>query len=146
MGGVKSSLLVALCATTLACVALAGCSAAPEAFAPTPGASAVATPGPDARSLRELGLRNGPEAFWLPREVTVRERIDQPNVVTLSFDASEGPALARYLSEHLAEMGWDVTADRNGSLLFTTDDWRGAFTTPTAGESAGLAALTLRRT
>ncbi len=116
---------------TCALLALSGCSAAP---------SSEATSAP-----AELGLVNGPVNFWLPGDKAIRSRIDQPNVVTLTYSADNGAALATHLSSQLGTMGWTIDADRNGSLLFHTDGWRGAFTTPTTGEKATVAALTLRK-
>lgn len=134
-------------AAVLACalLALSGCSAAPSSEATSAPAVSVRTRPADMRTLAELGLVNGPVNFWLPGDKAIHSRIDQPNVVTLTYSVDNGTTLASHLSSQLGTMGWTIDADRNGSLLFHADGWRGAFTTPTTGEKATVAALTLRK-
>ena len=135
----------ACAALACALLAVSGCSTGASSEATSAPAVSVRTRPADMRTLAELGLVNGPVNFWLPGDKAIRSRIDQPNVVTLTYSADNGAALATHLSSQLGTMGWTIDADRNGSLLFHTDGWRGAFTTPTPGEKATVAALTLRK-
>ncbi|MEL4505199.1 hypothetical protein AAEX63_13070 [Luteococcus sp. H138] len=126
-------------AAATAMVLLAGCSAAPQAAvtSPTPGES-VSVPA-DAVTLRDLLLNHGPSDFLLPGQSTVTSRIDQPNVVTLTFETSQRKLLAGWLATRLPD-GWQIDANANDSLLFHRNDWQGAFTC-----SEALCALTLRQ-
>ncbi|RCK68995.1 hypothetical protein DT076_13905 [Desertihabitans brevis] len=119
---------------------LTGCSAAPAPTPPPqPPASTVVVAG--AVTLRELGLTHGPvDLVTLPEDVTVLERIDQPNVITLVLTAEDGPPSAAHLEQTLPDVGYTVDATGGGSLLFSGPGWSGAFTTST--EVSG---LTLRQ-
>lgn len=127
---------------TLTLVLLAGCSAAPE-----PQPDPVPTPGPAAASarpgvtLRSLGLTHGPvDAVTLPPSVSVLERIDQENVITLVLAPDDGLPAAEHLVATLPAAGFQVTGSVPGSLTFTSPQWDGAFTT-----SPEVSGLTLRR-
>lgn len=128
---------------TLTLVLLAGCSAAPE---PQPD-PVPTTPGPAAASarpgvtLRSLGLTHGPvDAVTLPPSVSVLERIDQENVITLVLAPDDGLPAAEHLVATLPAAGFQVTGSVPGSLTFTSPQWDGAFTT-----SPEVSGLTLRR-
>lgn len=132
-------------------IAAAGCSA-PQAetsanndasSSPLASAPSSITPA-GAVTLRQLLIRNGPEGFLLPDQIATTSRIDQPNVVTLTFDAEAGTRLADFLAATLPRTGWSVEAHKDTSLLFHDDDvagepWEGAFTC-----SQTSCALTLR--
>ena len=138
----RAPLPAALAAATL----LAGCSASPTGQVPTPSQSPAATASlpPGATTLRQMMLRNGTASLVLPAGHATTSRIDQPNVVTLTYDPTAGAELSGWLSRTLPATGWSVDADRDGSLLFHDDDvdgepWQGAFTCSDAA-----CALTLR--
>lgn len=122
-------------------VAVAGCSAEPVAPSPTPTATrAVATSAPDGGVLlTSLGFTHAPAGFSVPADSFITERIDAANNVTAIFTAPAGIEIAGYLREHLADMGFEITADKNQSLLFHSPTHDGAFTT-----SGSTAALSLR--
>lgn len=100
---------------------------------------------PDGTTLRQLGFSNGPTNLVLPNGVKLEAVVDQPNVVTLFFTPENGKSYGPWLSEHVEQMGFTIDTLANGQLLFHDDQWRGAFTTPLAGEKATLAGLTLRK-
>ncbi|MVA76455.1 hypothetical protein GC722_10530 [Auraticoccus sp. F435] len=126
----------------LLAVLATGCSASEPAPAPAPTPTATATPAGDGRSLRQLGLSHGPvDAITLPATVTVLERVDQANVVTLVLAAEDGVPTAEHLVATLPAAGFEVTASVPGSLTFTGQGWEGAFTT-----SPEVSGFTLRRT
>ena len=125
-------------------VAATGCSAAPPPGPSSPSTSpAAATTAPDGGVLlRDLGFANAPQGFSVPRESVISDRIDAANNVTAVFTAPEGDGIAAYLREHLGSMGFEITADKNQSLLFRNDAFDGAFTT--AGSTAALSLRTDR--
>ncbi|GAA1389313.1 hypothetical protein [Luteococcus peritonei] len=136
----------ALCLAMLLATLVAGCSSAPEAStnttAPTPATTFSLPAG--ATTLREMMLVNGPSSLVLPGDVSTTSRIDQPNVVTLTFPVGQGEQLAEWLTSTLPANGWSVDAARETSMLFHDDDvdgepWQGAFTC-----SRTSCALTLR--
>lgn len=89
--------------------------------------------------LRELGFTHAPAGFAIPLGAQITDRIDAYNNVTLIFTIPTGQEMAEYLRANLPAMGFEVTADRNQSMLFTDGHWQGALTT-----TGGLAAISLR--
>jgi len=132
-----------------ALAALAGCaetSSAAEPASVAPAAvssarvSAPAVPKGPTQALRWYGFTNGPAGFVVPQGLTVVYRIDQPNVVTAFFAASEGPQLAAWLAAQLPGMGYRVQGSSADSVVFAGPAWSGAFTS-----DSKISALTLRR-
>ena len=122
-------------------LSLAGCSAAPApepTSSPTQPASATTAP-PGGVLLSALGFTNAPPGFSIPADSFITDRIDAGNNVTLILTAPAGIEIAGYLREHLPAMGFEITADKNQSLLFHSATHDGAFTT-----SGSTAALSLR--
>jgi hypothetical protein len=118
---------------TLALLALLGaCSAPVRPDLPTAAPTSVAVRVPsDGRTLRDLGLSNGPvTAFSLPRTVVVSTNIDQPNGVTLVLSSPSPSTIAGYLRRALPEAGFVVTGDNQATatLTFTGYGWHGSFT------------------
>ncbi|MDO5683253.1 MAG: hypothetical protein Q4G46_10550 [Propionibacteriaceae bacterium] len=121
---------------------LAGCSGQRPIPVPppTPSMSAVAVP-PGGVSLRELGFEHGPAALiTIPESTRLGLRVDQPNMVTMTFLAPDGLVIGSWLGEHLADGGFRVTAESAEGLIFEGYAWSGAFTAHPDGS-----ALTLRR-
>lgn len=117
--------------------ALASCSgAAPERNNPT-ASRAVPSGG---QRLADLGIKHGPEGFSLPTGPAPIRVIDQPNVVTLLYSATDSRTLQGYLEDHQDALGMSEVRSTPGSMTFTLVGWEGGFTTST--EYAG---LTLRR-
>lgn len=128
---------------TLALVALlavAGCSSAPV---PTPSPSTTVSVPAEAPAdgvlLSDLGFVNSPPGFSIPRGADIEQEVDSANNVTVVLTAPAGDEVADYLRRNLPAMGFTITADANGSLLFESAVHDGAFTV--TGE---LAALSLR--
>ena len=128
---------------TLALVALlavAGCSSAPV---PTPSPSTTVSVPAEAPAdgvlLSDLGFVNAPPGFSIPRGADIEQEVDSANNVTVVLTAPAGEEVADYLRRNLPAMGFTITADANGSLLFESAVHDGAFTV--TGE---LAALSLR--
>ncbi|HMR49624.1 MAG TPA: hypothetical protein PKE40_10205 [Arachnia sp.] len=135
-------------ATALAaCLLLAGCSAAPDPGAsasPSPGATtlapAVPTVAPEGGVLlSELGFVHAPAGFSVPASVGLVEVVDQVNNITVVAREPGGSAFAQYLRDNLADMGYEIVADNDDSLLFENDKWVGGFTV-----TGDLSALSLR--
>lgn len=124
----------------LGALALAGCSAAPAPPTPAPTPTMVVTEVPDGGVLlSSLGYTHAPAAFSVPLGAEISDRIDAYNNVTAVFTAPPGQEVVEYLRANLPAMGFEITADRNQSMLFTDGHWQGAFTT-----SGSYAALSLR--
>ncbi|MDO5676971.1 MAG: hypothetical protein Q4G35_05635 [Propionibacteriaceae bacterium] len=124
----------------VAALALAGCSAAPASPPEPPAPSVTVTAAPDGGVLlSDLGYQNGPQGFSVPNGTEITDRIDSYNNVTLIFTAPSGEDVAQYLRANLTTMGFEITADDNGSMLFTNGHWQGALTS-----TGGLAAVSLR--
>lgn len=120
-----------------------GCSMRTPAPAPGPVPSVSALPVPQGGvRLADLGFQHGPSAaLTLPADVRIGLRIDQPNMVTMTFLAPDGAVIGEWLRAHLADGGFRVTAAGTEGVVFEGYAWSGAFT---AGAQAS--ALTLRRT
>ena len=103
-------------------------------------ASTPAVPKGPTQALRWYGFANGPAGFVMPQGLTVVYRIDQPNVVTAFFPASEGQHLAGWLAAQLPGMGYRVEGASADSVVFSGSVWSGAFTS-----DSQVSALTLRR-
>lgn len=111
-------------------LALTSCAAAPELQPAPPPPSTVATEAPEGGVLlSQLGYTNAPPGFSIPRGAEITDRIDSYNNVTLVFTIPSGQEMAEYLRANLPAMGFEVTADRNQSMLFTDGHWQGALTT-----------------
>lgn len=107
-------------------VALTGCGAAPIEPPVTPQPSVSVPAG--GISLRELGFRHGPAGLSVPATAEISERIDQGNNVTLVFTEPAGEELLEYFRNALPELGFTIDEDANGSMLFHSEAWQGAFT------------------
>ena len=125
----------------VAALTLTGCGAAqPVAPTPTPSPSITVSEVPDGGVLlSSLGYSHAPQGFSVPLHSVISDRIDAYNNVTAVFTAPPGQDIVTYLRANLAGMGFEITADRNQSMLFTDGHWQGAFTT-----SGSYAALSLR--
>lgn len=125
----------------VAALLLAGCAAGP-APSPSPATATSASYAAPAGTvtLRDLGWRNGPAArVVLPAGVVVTRRIDQPNVVSAFGRGADGEAVSRALAGSLPGMGWTVTAQGGGSIVFSDDRHDGTYTA-----SAEVWGLTIR--
>ncbi|HSO68494.1 MAG TPA: hypothetical protein VLQ67_02540 [Arachnia sp.] len=122
-------------------LAVAGCSA-PQ-LSPTPSqsvtVSALTEAPADGVLLSDLGFLNAPAGFSIPRDAEIQERVDSGNNITVVLSSPSGDEVADYLRRHLSTMGFTITADAGGSLLFESAVHDGAFTV--TGE---LSALSLR--
>lgn len=124
----------------VALLAVAGCSSAPMPTpAPSMTVSAPAEAPADGVLLSDLGFVNAPEGFSIPRGADIEQEVDSANNVTVVLAAPAGDEVADYLRRNLPAMGFTITADANGSLLFESAVHDGAFTV--TGE---LSALSLR--
>lgn len=127
--------------TLVGLVAVAGCSATPTPPTPTPPVTVSATTEAPAGGvlLSDLGFTNAPAGFSIPQEAEIKERVDSGNNITVVLHYPIGVEVADYLRRHLPAMGFTITADAGGSLLFESAVHDGAFTM--TGE---LSALSLR--
>lgn len=107
------------------CLALAGCSAANFGTEiPTP---TVIIPS-QGQSLSEAGFTNGPgDLVWLPQGIRLEYAADQPNLLIAVGDSSQAPEVEDYLRQTLPGLGWRITADAGGGLMFEQGEWHGAY-------------------
>ena len=149
--GPRAGRAAAALAAVVAVTALAGCGGTSSAAEPgtlASGAVSAAAPRPSdgagsrgpTQSLGWYGFTHAPAGVVLPRGLSVVYRIDQPNVVTAFFPASDGPRLAAWLAEQLPTMGYRVEGASVDSVVFSGSTWSGAFTS-----DSQVSALTLRR-
>lgn len=121
-------------------VGLSGCAAAVEPTPTAPPSVAAPTVAPEGGLLlTEMGFQHAPKGFSVPASVGQVERVDQVNNITLVASAPSGEVFAQYLRDHLEEMGYEIVADKDDSLLFENEAWVGGFTV-----TDGLSAVTLR--
>lgn len=135
-------MLTRIIAAVAAALVLAGCSAAPvPSPSPSPMVSEAAplTVPSDGVSLRDLGFQHAPSGFSVPEGLSIVERVDAANNVTLIVRTDDGDRISDYLRQHLAAMGFTITADEGLSILFTNATHDGAFTV-----TGDVAALSLR--
>lgn len=121
-------MLVAVKRLLLACVLLAGCAPPEPMMTPAPRVEHTA-PAPAGERL--LSLQFAPTGFTIPERATTAEIIDQVNNVTIVFateNGREGAAIAEFYRRRLPGMGFEITADGGGSMLFSDEHWQGAFT------------------
>lgn len=89
---------------------------------------------------KQAGIENAPEGFSLPEGLAISDLVDQPNVVTFVTDVENAQKLEQYLINNLNKMGFTITGQAPGSLVFECEGWQGAFTT-----SDEIAGFTLRK-
>lgn len=104
----------------------------------TPASQPAETP-PVPEGGRLLDYEFAPAGLSVPADALLVEEIDQVNNITLVFSAPTGSELAAYYREALPELGFTITDDANNSLIFSDDQWDGAFIA-----SGAYSALTLR--
>ena len=128
------------------CALLAGCSSAPEpgvSVSPPGGvtsAPAVPAIAPEGGVLlSDLGFVHAPPGFSVPSSVVLLDRVDQVNNITIVARQPDGAAFAQYLRDNLTDMGYEIVADNDDSLLFEDQEWVGGFTV-----TGDLSALSLR--
>ncbi|GAA2179119.1 hypothetical protein GCM10009785_04520 [Brooklawnia cerclae] len=123
---------------------LAGCgtaSGAGSSSAPSTSAAVASASLPAGGTLlADAGIEHGPDGFSVPTGLVTEQVIDQSNVVTLVVDEEQGAILEAYLRQNLTAMGFEITGDVTGSLLFAAPGWEGAYTS-----GGGVAGMTLRR-
>ncbi len=123
--------LVVVLATVTAVLGLAGCTASGAVTVDTanPGATAVLAPVPQgAATLAQLGVRNGPGHLTLPQTVQLSHVVDQPNLVTLVIDPTDGARVQEHLSVQVPLEGGAVIARSEDALVFSIQGWDGAYT------------------
>ena len=119
---------------------LAGCSGAPVSTPPSPPARTAPAAAPDGGVfLTDLGFTNAPAGVSIPASAILDQGTNAVNNITAVFTGPSSAETAAYLRAALPEVGFEVTADGDDSLLFTDGAWQGAFTA-----TGPLSALTLR--
>ncbi|HQD21483.1 MAG TPA: hypothetical protein PKY27_04425 [Arachnia sp.] len=119
---------------------LTGCAGAPVVAPPSPPARTAPAAAPEGGVfLTDLGFTNAPAGFSVPSSAILDQGTNAVNNITAIFTGPTGADTAAYLRAALPEVGFEITADGDDSLLFTDGAWRGAFTA-----TGPLSALTLR--
>ena len=111
------------------CLLLAGCSAASNGTFGTaePPIPAVVTPS-QGRSLSDAGFANGAAPLvWLPTGTRLTYTADQPNLLIVTGESSQASQVEEYLRQTLPGLGWRITAEADGGLMFTQGEWHGAY-------------------
>ncbi|MCL2736206.1 MAG: hypothetical protein FWD75_06195 [Propionibacteriaceae bacterium] len=115
----------ALCAVVV-CLGMAGCSAVPVGIQDTPSV-AVVTP-QEGQSLAQRGFTHPPaDQIWLPSSTILTYTADQPNLLIGVGPADQSDTVQEFLRETLPGLGWQITADAPGGLLFERGAWHGAY-------------------
>jgi len=107
----------------------AGCSAAVGSYGPTPAAtpSVLVTPA-TGRSLASAGFTNPiAQQLWLPIGTTLTLTADQPNLVTVVGELDQADGVQAYLAQTLPGLGWTITAQGDGGLVFEQGVWQGGY-------------------
>ena len=108
------------------CLMLTGCSAASTEVSPSP-TPVIATPS-QGRSLTDAGFTNGAASLvWLPTGILLTYTADQPNLLIVTGDSSQASQVEDYLRANLPRLGWQITAEADGGLLFDQGEWHGAY-------------------
>ena len=122
----------------LSAILLAGCAASNDETRPAVSAQ-VSVQAPDgSRSLKDLGVENGPSDFFLPADAQFDVSVDQENNVTLMMSPAEGRKILDFLTENLPDYGYEIVDSSPAAVIFS-GQWQGALSI-----SGELAALTLR--
>jgi hypothetical protein len=93
-----------------------------------PSTPAVSTAPVGGELLTQIGIKQGPDGFSIPKDLPVNYHVDQSNTVSIVTTVSGGDELVGYLRDNLAAMGFTITGDANESLTFTAPGWTGAVT------------------
>jgi len=108
-------------------VLLVGCAAPGPVVESSGLPSAVVTPG-QGQSLSALGFKNGPaDLIWLPGGVQVGYGADQPNALIVTGNTAQAAQVEEFLRQTLPGLGWQITDDAPGGLLFEQGQWQGAY-------------------
>jgi len=108
------------------CLLLAGCSTASTGTVQTP-APAIVTPS-SGRSLSDVGFANGAAPLvWLPAGISLTYTADQPNLLVVTGTSSQASQVEDYLRRTLPMLGWRITAEADGGLMFDQGEWHGAY-------------------
>jgi hypothetical protein len=104
---------------------LAGCAAAPVEVPSWPPVTAPARGG---QAVADLGLTTPVAAWiWLPDNLVLTHTADQPNLLIVAGPADQAGLVEDYLRATLPGLGWTITADAPGALLFERAPWHGAY-------------------
>ena len=110
----------------LALAVLAGCAASPVSS--TSSLPAPRSTPAGGQALTSWGLTVGPAGLlWLPAGTTLTYSAQQPNLLIAAGPAAEAGAVQAYLRATLPGLGWHVTADADGGMLFDQGEWQGAY-------------------
>jgi hypothetical protein len=78
--------------------------------------------------LAEAGLTHGPgDSIWLPDGTELTYLADQPNALIVTGTLAQADAVQRYLSQTLPGLGWTITDQADGGILFQRGEWHGAY-------------------
>jgi len=110
----------------LGCLLLAGCSSTTIIIEETPS-PVISTPA-QGRSLSDVGFTHEPaELLWLPTGIRLTYTADRPNLLTVTGLSTQADQVEEYLRQNLPLLGWRITADADGGLLFEQGEWQGAY-------------------
>jgi len=91
---------------------------------PTPQ---VSTPS-QGSSLATVGITNSmAERVWLPAGTELTYTADQPNLLIAIGVLGQADQVQDYLRQTLPGLGWTITADEPGGLIFEQSDWHGGY-------------------
>ena len=104
----------------------AGYSEYPSTVDPsTPASTKIPSSG---ESLASIGFTHEPASqIWLPTRIRLTYAADQENLLIVTGTMSEASVVEAYLKETLPGLGWEITSESDGALMFTQDSWHGAY-------------------
>lgn len=115
------SLAMVVCVSLL----ISGCGAA-DISIPTPTVIVV-TPS-QGQSLKHFGYTYDPaDLIWLPTDTQLTYAANQPNTLIAVGYASQASEVQTYLTQVLPGLGWKITAESDGALLFEQGEWQGGY-------------------
>jgi len=106
---------------------VSGCAAGTNPPTPTPTPTTLVTP-TTGRSLASAGFSNAiAERIWLPLGTKLTLTADQPNLITVVGDLDQADGVQAYLAQTLPGLGWTITAQGDGGLVFSQGVWQGGY-------------------
>jgi hypothetical protein len=65
--------------------------------------------------------------IWIPDHVTLTYTADQGNLLIVTGIISEAKDIEAYLRGTLPGLGWEITSESSGALMFSNEVWHGAY-------------------
>ena len=105
---------------------LAGCAGAVDF--PEPSATPLLVTPSTGRPLTDFGYIHAPAGLiWLPAQTRLTYQADQANTLIAVGQAWQADETQAYLSQVLPGLGWRITAEADGAMMFEQGEWHGGY-------------------